>query len=132
MTSQLDDIALGALCAALQSALATLAEEKGSFTQVTWSHHMRTRENHGRRLVESGAFLAAAMGLHGGRLSAMAIDVAALAMMPGGVRIDEFVFCAKHCPDGCDARFRLSCPRCSPDDHLVGEGRDVISMEGNL
>jgi hypothetical protein len=115
----LDDIELTALSIAVRNGLDDLHGQGPELLAV--------RRRSAREAIESGRVIQLARNL---QARFVGTDLAALAMLPGGVRIDEIVFCARHYPGGYDARFRLSCPDCSPDDHKPGESRDVVAIEG--
>jgi hypothetical protein len=134
VASVLNDIELGALAVAIRNGLADLDHLLSVHDRDIAEELLVERRSAGRRAIETGHALQAARDLSFGRAGYhdLASDLASLAMLPGGVRIDEIVFCARHHPGGYDARFRLSCPQCSPDDHKPGEGRDVIAVEGNI
>lgn len=135
MASVLSDVELSALAGAVQLGLSLIEEQRaGGWSEYAWNRQMARRREDGRWAIETGRIIHAAQSFTFGRDGAatLGMNIAALALMPGGVRIDEIVFCARHYPGGYDARFRLSCPDCSSDDHKPGEGRDVVAIEGNL
>jgi hypothetical protein len=134
VASELLDIELGALATAIASGYEQLDGRKQHVQPQRWETIAAGFRELGRTGIESGLVVKLAQRLEFGRpgYNDLILGLAALAMMPGGVRIDEIVFCHRHHPTGYDARFRLSCPDCSPDDQRPGEGRDVVAIEGTI
>jgi hypothetical protein len=132
VASVLSDVELSALAGAVRLGLALIEERRYDGNEYAWNRLMTRRREAGRWAIENGRIIHAAQSFSFGRdgTAELGMNIAALAMLPGGVRIDEIVFCARHYPGGKDARFRLSCPQCSPDDHKPGESRDVVAVEG--
>lgn len=134
----LDDIAQDALATAIQYGLGELStkEYESSHREAEWAATMREYRADARRAIENGnvEYFARKLEFFGVGMTWVRIGLAALASQSGGVRISRIVFCATHYPAGTEARFRLSCPQCSPDDTGLGQltGRDVVSIEGAL
>jgi hypothetical protein len=123
----LDDIAADALSGAVVNGLSIIAREGGVSSLKVW-------RKTGARAIEDGAVEREIQAL---RFTLdTTLGVSALAMRPGGVRVCGIVFCATHYPAGTDARFRLSCPKCSPDDTMLTgrtpDPRNVVSIEGTI
>jgi hypothetical protein len=100
-----------------------------------WESDLAARRARARAALSRDSAEWAVRGLDYDVLKNLGDDLAALAMAPGGVRVCEIVFCAKHYRNGVDARLRLSCPKCSPDDIQPIENRDrrdVVSIEGTI
>lgn len=130
----LADIEIDALSVAVRGGLADLAEEARHYSPTGWASRLKCWQDDGIHAVEQGFVPAEA------RTMAFSFNtragIAALAMRPGGVRVCGIVFCATHYPAGTLARFRLSCPQCSPDDTMHSwpriDPRDVVSIEGTI
>lgn len=125
----IDDIAIDALSLAIQGGIAHLQEAGTHYTETGWRTVLDGHRTRARAAILSGDVERAVAEVRPYTFSAW---LAALAMLPGGLRLFEVVFCARHYPAGIDARYRLSCPMCSPDDRSWGETRDVITIEGIL
>jgi hypothetical protein len=124
----LDDIATDALSGAVLSGIGFIHNSAAGGSAVKgWRRA-------GVEAIESGDFETEAHAL--AFTPGVGIGLAALSMRPGGVRVCGIVFCATHYPAGTLARFRLSCPQCSPDDTMHSwprtDPRDVVSIEGTL
>lgn len=124
----LDDISIDALAGAVLAGLGFI------HNSVAGGSALKVWREMGAAAIELGDVETEARTL--AFTSGTSIGVAALSMRPGGVRVAEVVFCAKHHPAGTAARFRLSCPKCSPDDTLLTgarpDPRNVVSIEGGL
>jgi hypothetical protein len=131
---QLDDIQADALSSAVQRGISAFVEFESSAGYVE-----QVADHHARRagaLVESQDFANAVYGLTVGCDYQTVLSLGALARRPGGVRLFEIVFCAKHYPFGTSARRQYACPRCDPDARQGVRGkrdaRNVTTIEGNL
>lgn len=84
--------------------------------------------------MASGQAVDAAWSLSIQRTPRLPEALAALAMLPGGVRICQIIFCATHYPGGQYAPSRLSCRKCLPHDTSTPAlaRRDVVSIERTL
>jgi hypothetical protein len=129
------DIEADALATAVLAGLSILEMLAGGFSETGWAEELAIHRRRGRDAIEDGRVDEAIRNIRFGRpgFSNIATDLAALAMLPGGVRVQEIVFCAVHYRAGTYTRLRLSCPKCSPDDtRNAPERRDVVAIEGEL
>lgn len=125
-----DDVAITVLCTLVRSALSEILEEE----QGPGSMRLERLQRFGRYAMEDGMVPGAVRTLTIWRRPCLARYLAALSLLPGGVRICQIIFCADHSPGGTYAPHRLSCSKCSPDD-IAARGyvhRDVVAIEGNL
>lgn len=132
----LDDIGIDALSVAVRGALAELEESAHHWNTngAGWADQLKGWRADGMRAIDQRFVESEAVTLAFSR--DVRVGIAALAMRPGGVRVCGIVFCATHHPAGTEARFRLSCPKCSPDDTMLTgaapDPRDVVSIEGTI
>lgn len=136
VAGDLTEIEVDALSAAIQGGHARLRERRWALSDDGWKAQLRRLRDLGRQMIASGGIERDVRGMSNPLFQYAGESLAALSMMPGGVRICEIVFCARHYPAGTEARRRLSCPKCSPDDTLTAAaGRDprvVVTTEGEI
>jgi hypothetical protein len=134
----LDDISTDALSTAVLWGFAHFAEVSRTYSAEEWERILSGHRDRGMRAILLGAVDRGAQNLTLFRPEMVGVctGLAALAMRPGGVRVCQIVFCFAHYPAGTEARFRLSCPKCSPDDTMHSwphaDPRDVVSIEGTI
>lgn len=125
-----DDVAIDALCTAIRSALSEILEDEQPPDPV----RLGDLQRRGRCAMQGSWVSDAVRTLTVWRHPYLSRYLAALSLLPGGVRVCQIIFCANHSPSGTYAPHRLSCSKCLPDD-IAARGyvhRDVVAIEGNL
>ena len=121
-----------ALSTAIRGAIARLDDRETHWNATSWGRELVRLRNLGRELIENGMVMQSARAMQIN--DPLADTLAALAMQPGGVRICEVVFCARHYPHGTTGIRRYACPLCdagaTQDLFESRERRDVITYEG--
>lgn len=125
MADRLTDIEVDSLAVTIRSGLAEIAAWEHAYHPDQWPRELKRHRQIGLYAIETGSIMEQARRLRISLPNAMGI--AALAMMPGGVRVARIVFCAAHYPDGMVASWRYACPVCDPDA-LTLDGRDTITI----
>jgi hypothetical protein len=133
--SDLPDAALSALSTTIRNAITSLQEDAAWVVDPRiWIRRLDQLQQYGRDAMANGTAVDAVWSLSIQRIPQLPEALAALAMLPGGVRICQVIFCAGHYPGGQYAPSRLSCRKCLPHDISTPAliRRDVVSIERTL
>lgn len=130
-SERLSEVEQDALSLAVQAGFSFLDEALAAHGHDGWEDTLKRLREAGRHNIDRGEIQAAARRLavteQAGR------QLAALALLHGGVKIGELVFCRKHYPAGREERWRFGCDVCHPNDSSWNTdqpaGRNVTTTE---